>query len=105
MPQFLVLGLAVFFVWDSLGRMLLAMATLYIPDPAKAPVRCAGVFALAWAGYHYLPVALAVPLALGAVVGVIEHTVSALRHSSEREAQAVQLRRTAVRSTPPFPRP
>jgi hypothetical protein len=103
--QFLILGLALYFVWDCAGRVLVAVATALLPDLVKGPVRYAAVLALAYAGYRYAPTWLTEPAALGALVGVAEQLVAAFRHPSEREIQAVQVRRRAAGGATRFPWP
>jgi hypothetical protein len=104
-PQFLVLALAVYFAWDALGRVLVAMATALLPGAVRTPVQYAAVLALAYAGYRYAPNYVIWPAALGALVGLIEQLVTTFRHSSERQIQAVQLRRRHGGGPSRFPWP
>jgi hypothetical protein len=103
--RFLILGLALFFIWDCAGRVLVAVATALLPGAVKVPVRYAAVLALTAAGYRYAPDWLTTPAALGALVGVVEQLVTRLRHSSEHEMQTVQVRRHRGGGPSRFPWP
>ncbi|KJK55529.1 hypothetical protein [Saccharothrix sp. ST-888] len=93
--QLITIGLAVFFTWDALARPLLALAAPYLPDPVRTAVQYGAVFGLAYAAHRLAPQWLTTSLATGAVVGLVEHLVQALRRRSGGEIQAVQLRRRA----------